>query len=77
MDLPDRLPAGRIAYVRLRAQRYEPEAREGWLALLREEAENRDVYAFAKHKDVSAGDPFTGVGFAQWLVETAAISRAK
>jgi uncharacterized protein YecE (DUF72 family) len=67
-DVPDRLPAGRIAYVRLRAQRYEPEAREGWLTLLREEAEDRDVFAFAKHKDVPAGDPFTGVGFAQWLV---------
>ena len=26
-----------------------------------------DPPAFAKHKDVPAGDPFTGVGFAQWL----------
>lgn len=66
-DVPDRLPAGRIAYVRLRASRYEPEAREGWLALLRKEAESRGVFAFAKHKDVPAGDPFTGVGLAQWL----------
>jgi uncharacterized protein YecE (DUF72 family) len=65
--VPDRLPAGRIAYVRLRAQRYEPEARDGWLTLLQGEAENRDVFAFAKHKDVPAGDPFTGVGLAQWL----------
>lgn len=66
-EVPDRLPAGRIAYVRLRAQRYEPEAREGWLTLLRKEAGDRDVFAFAKHKDVPAGDPFTGVGLAQWL----------
>jgi uncharacterized protein YecE (DUF72 family) len=67
--VPERLPPGPIAYVRMKATRYTEEARAGWLDLLWREAETRDVYAFAKHEDVAAGDPFAGVGLAQWLAE--------
>jgi uncharacterized protein YecE (DUF72 family) len=73
--VPERLPPGRFAYVRLRASSYEEAARGAWLELLREEARTRDVYAFAKHKDVPAGDPFTGVGLAQWLNSRSSASR--
>lgn len=65
----ERLPPGPLAYVRLRGDAYSAQAREGWLALLRREAEDRPVYAFAKHEGVPAGDPFAGVGLAQWLVQ--------
>jgi uncharacterized protein YecE (DUF72 family) len=70
-SVPERLPPGPLAYVRLRADRYSSEARAAWRDLLEREAEQRDVYAFAKHKDVPAGDPFTGVGLAQWLTKRA------
>jgi len=63
-----RLPPGPLAYVRLRGQSYSPEARDGWRDLLRREAAERPVYAFAKHEGVPAGDPFAGVGLAEWLV---------
>jgi uncharacterized protein YecE (DUF72 family) len=65
---PKFLPPGPIAYVRLRADRYTEAERTGWLTLLEREAQHRNVYAFAKHRDVPADDPFTGVGLAQWLV---------
>jgi uncharacterized protein YecE (DUF72 family) len=68
-DVPDQLPPGPVAYVRLRSERYTEDQREGWRALLEREARRRDVFAFAKHRDVPAGDPLTGVGLAQWLVE--------
>jgi uncharacterized protein YecE (DUF72 family) len=64
---PDRLPPGRIAYVRLRSQTYSPEQRNGWLRLLEREAESRDVYAFAKHEGTAPTDPAGGVGLAVWL----------
>lgn len=64
----ERLPAGPLAYVRLRADRYSPEAREGWRELLVREASARPVFAFAKHEGLEAGDPFGGVGLAEWLV---------
>jgi uncharacterized protein YecE (DUF72 family) len=67
---PSALPPGPIAYVRLRANRYTEAERAGWLALFEREAQRRDVYAFAKHRDVPADDPFTGVGLAQWLLST-------
>jgi len=67
--VPAQLPPGPIAYVRLRADRYAPETRQAWLELLQREAAERRVFAFAKHKDVPANDPFTGVGLAQWLTE--------
>jgi uncharacterized protein YecE (DUF72 family) len=65
--VPGELPPGPLAYVRLRAERYSERERDGWLALLEREAAQRDVYAFAKHEGVPVGDPFTGVGLAQWL----------
>jgi uncharacterized protein YecE (DUF72 family) len=68
---PASLPPGPLAYVRLKAERYSDEAREALLALLLEEACDRDVYAFSRHKDVPAGDPNTGVGLAEWLTEEA------
>ncbi len=74
--VPERLPAGAIAYVRLRAERYEPAARDGWRALLQREAAARDVYAFAKHEGVPAGDPFAGVGLAEWLASAVAAAPA-
>jgi uncharacterized protein YecE (DUF72 family) len=70
-EAPAALPPGPFAYVRLRADRYGEEQREGWLSLLAREAEHRDVYAFAKHKDVPANDPHAGAGFAEWLVASA------
>jgi uncharacterized protein YecE (DUF72 family) len=65
---PERLPPGPIAYVRLRADRYDDHARERWRDLLEREAGEREVFAFAKHEGVPAGDPHVGVGLAQWLV---------
>lgn len=64
---PARLPAGPLAYVRMRGDRYADPVRGAWAALLRREAAERPVYAFAKHKDVPAGDPETGIGLAEWL----------
>jgi uncharacterized protein YecE (DUF72 family) len=67
-DVPESLPPGPLAYVRLRTERYTPEARAGWLELLNREAQTRDVFAFAKHEGIPADDPYGGVGLAQWLV---------
>ncbi len=64
----DRLPPGPFAYVRLRSDRYSPEARDGWLELLRREAIERPVLAFTKHEGIPAGDPFGGIGLAEWLM---------
>ena len=66
-EVPAALPPGPLAYVRLRADRYSPEAREGWRELLAREGAERPVFAFAKHKDIPAGDPFGGIGLAEWL----------
>jgi len=66
-EVLDRLPPGPFAYVRLRADRYSPAARDGWLELLRREAAQRPVFAFAKHEGIPAGDPFGGIGLAEWL----------
>ena len=68
-EVPERLPPGPLAYVRLRADSYTEQTRAGWRDLLVREARRRPVYAFAKHKNVPAGDPFTGVGLAEWLVQ--------
>ena len=62
-----RLPEGPLGYVRLRADRYSPGARDAWRDLLEREAADRPVYAFAKHEGLEAGDPFGGVGLAEWL----------
>ena len=64
----DGLPPGPLAYVRLRADAYSDEARAAWRDLLRREADERPVFAFAKHEGVPAGDPHAGLGLAQWLV---------
>lgn len=67
--VPDGLPPGPLAYVRLRAEHYDDAAREGWSRLLAREAADRTVLAFARHEDLPAGDPHAGVGFAEWLWE--------
>jgi len=67
--VPEALPPGPIAYVRLRTDRYSAEARDGWLRLLTSEGHRRDVFAFTKHEGIPAGDPFGGIGLAQWLSE--------
>jgi uncharacterized protein YecE (DUF72 family) len=66
-----RLEPGEFGYVRLRADRYRAGARRSWLDLLCAEGRARDVYAFCKHREAAAGDPFTGVGLACWLHESA------
>lgn len=71
---PARLPPGPVAYVRLRAERYDDAARKGWAALLHREARERDVYTFAKHKGVAPDDPAGGVGLALWLCRSAQAS---
>jgi uncharacterized protein YecE (DUF72 family) len=68
-NLVEKLPPGPAAYVRLRAERYEPEIREGWRELLAKEATERDVYVFTKHEGADAGDEYAGVHLARWLVE--------
>lgn len=68
-DAPAALPDGRIAYLRLRHERYTDEQRSAWRDLLNREGSGRDVFSFAKHEGVPAGDPHTGVGFAVWLRE--------
>lgn len=66
-NAPDALPPGRIAYVRMRANKYATRRRSAWRKLLEKEASERDVYVFSKHEGVPAGDPFAGVGLAVWL----------
>lgn len=66
-EVPESLPPGPLAYVRLRAERYSDAARDGWRALLDKESATRDVYAFAKHEGIPAADPYGGIGLAQWL----------
>ncbi len=66
--LPDRLPEGGLAYVRLRAAAYDDDSRRGWRDLLEREAADRPVFAFARHEGVPAGDPHAGVGLAEWLL---------
>jgi uncharacterized protein YecE (DUF72 family) len=66
--VPAALPAGPVAYIRLKGTHYTDNAREALLALLCREARNRDVFVFARHKGVPADDPHTGVGLARWLV---------
>jgi uncharacterized protein YecE (DUF72 family) len=67
-DVLERLPPGPFAYVRLRADRYSEAARDGWLQLVQREGATRPVFAFARHEDLPAGDPFCGIGLAEWLM---------
>jgi uncharacterized protein YecE (DUF72 family) len=65
--VPDALPPGPVAYVRLKALHYGDDAREALRELFDREAAARDVYVFARHKDVPPDDPHTGIGLARWL----------
>ncbi|MDQ3914827.1 MAG: DUF72 domain-containing protein [Actinomycetota bacterium] len=69
---PAALPPGDLAYVRLRTEEYTDDQRTAWKELLLSEGGRRDVFAFAKHEGIPAGNPFGGVGLARWLAETAA-----
>ena len=69
---PGELPPGDLAYVRLRTEEYAEDQRAAWRELLISEGAKRDVFAFAKHEGIPAGNPFGGVGLAKWLAETAA-----
>lgn len=70
--VPEALPPGPVAYVRLRAERYTDDNREGWARLLQREAKERHVFAFTKHEGTPADDPYAGVGLARWLMESVA-----
>lgn len=69
---PQSLPPGPLAYVRLRTDEYADAERRKWTELLLSQGAERDVFAFAKHEGIPAGNPFGGVGLAKWLAETAA-----
>jgi uncharacterized protein YecE (DUF72 family) len=64
---PEALPPGPVAYVRLKGMHYDDESREALRAVFEREAGGRDVYVFARHKDVAPDDPHTGPGLARWL----------
>lgn len=66
-DPPPRLPAGPMAYVRLRADAYTDAQREAWAQLLGAESAGRPAYAVARHKDLPPDDPHRGLGLALWL----------
>jgi uncharacterized protein YecE (DUF72 family) len=68
---PASLPPGPLAYVRLRTEEYSDEQRTRWKELLVAEGGRRDVFAFAKHEGIPAGNPFGGVGLAAWLAAAA------
>src|SRR5919108_490503 len=65
--VPAAMPPGRIAYLRLRADRYGPEARGEWRDLVMAEALRREVFVFTKHRAVAPRDPRGGLGLALWL----------
>lgn len=66
-SVPAALLPGPFAYVRLRTDRYSEDARAGWAEMLARNAAQRDVFCFAKHEGIPAGDPYGGVGLARWL----------
>jgi uncharacterized protein YecE (DUF72 family) len=66
---PATLPPGGPAYVRLKGMHYSNQAVGALRKLLEREADGRDVYVFARHKDVRPDDPHTGPGLALWLTE--------
>lgn len=65
--VPEALPPGPLSYVRLRSERYSPEARDRWKRLLETDGRARDAYGFAKHEGTPPADPFGGVGLATWF----------
>jgi uncharacterized protein YecE (DUF72 family) len=68
--LPQALPPGPVAYIRLRSERYPRRARTAWRSALAEEGTRRDTYAFTKHEGLPSNDPYGGVGLAAWLAST-------
>jgi uncharacterized protein YecE (DUF72 family) len=64
---PAALPPGPLAYVRLKGMHYPDQERTALIELLSREAARRDVFVFARHKDVPADEPHTGAGLAEWL----------
>jgi uncharacterized protein YecE (DUF72 family) len=70
-EVPDSLPPGPVAYVRLRKERYEDDERASWLDLLKRESRSRHVFAFVKHEGGPANDPNSGVALARWMSEHA------
>src|ERR687897_2188468 len=64
--VPESLPPGPLAYLRLRTDRYSDEARSAWRDLLAKSAVERDVFAFTKHEGIPADDPYGGIGLACW-----------
>jgi uncharacterized protein YecE (DUF72 family) len=68
-EVPDELPPGPVAYVRLRVERYSEEQRAAWLDKLQKEAVERHVYVFVKHESGPANDPLGGVALARWLTQ--------
>jgi uncharacterized protein YecE (DUF72 family) len=65
---PAALPPGPLAYMRLKGMHYPDAAVAVLRALLEREASERDVYVFARHKDVAPDDPHTGPGLARRLL---------
>lgn len=65
---PKELPPGPVAYLRLKG-RYEDADREALAERLAKEGSSRDVYVFARHKDVPPDDPHTGLGLSRWLID--------
>jgi uncharacterized protein YecE (DUF72 family) len=70
-EVPNALPPGPVAYVRLRKERYTDAERAAWLDLFQRESKGRHVFAFVKHEEGPADDPNRGVALAQWMVEHA------
>jgi uncharacterized protein YecE (DUF72 family) len=70
-DVPEKLPPGPIAYIRMRNQRYTDEQMDGWHALLARESSTRDAYVFTKHEGIAPEDSHGGIGLAKWLVDRA------
>lgn len=62
--VPDELPDGKVAYIRLRGETYAPEARAQMQDLLQREARTRDVFVFAKHKGAAPNRDDSGIGLA-------------
>jgi uncharacterized protein YecE (DUF72 family) len=67
--VPVELPPGPLAYVRLKGMHYGDESRNELRALFARESASRDLYVFARHKDVAPDDPHTGPALARWLVD--------
>ena len=65
---PEALPPGGPAYVRLKGMHYPDETVAALRTVFERESSIRDVYVFARHKDVAPDDPHTGPRLARRLV---------